>query len=78
MIDIGRAALVGIGIAIIGISIVIFISLASSNGSGIDCKETSSTTGEYRACIAFERCRTEFKGNPELSGSCIADIFLGR
>lgn len=74
-----RDALIGLGLAIIAIAIItIIVSVIGSGTNTSFCKETSDTTAEYRVCLAFERCRTEFKDNPELSGSCIADIITGR
>lgn len=69
------AVLIGIGIAVIGLAIIFLI--ASSGSTGIDdCRKTSATTAEYRGCIAVEQCRSDFKGNSQLIGSCIADVII--
>lgn len=72
-----QGALIGIGIVILGISLAVLLAISINNDNGTDrCKETSTTTAEYRGCIAVEQCRTDFEGNPKLIGSCIADVII--
>ena len=73
--EVMQAALIGFGIAVIGITIVIIIAINSGGGSD-RCKETSNTTAEYRGCIAVEKCRSDFEGNGTLIGDCIADVII--
>ncbi|KKN69262.1 hypothetical protein LCGC14_0442570 [marine sediment metagenome] len=60
------------------ISLIIIFSSNSNNSTDVRCKETSDTVGEYKACIAFQRCYDEFEDNIDLQASCIADLIQGR
>ena len=61
--------------AAISVTTVIFIS---SDDATDACRNNSITTDQYRACVAVENCRSEFKDNPQLIGSCFADLLTGR
>lgn len=73
-----KALIVTVSIITIGMVITVIIAVSVSNNNTDECKDISNTTSEYRACVAVEKCRSEFRPNSQLVGSCIADIITGR
>lgn len=67
-----------IGIVGIIVGAVIIMVIVSNTGGTDRCSEVSQTTAEYRGCVAYEQCHSDFEGNTKLIGSCIADIILDR
>ncbi len=54
----------------------LYIILDPTDRNSTDsCKDTSETVGEYRLCLALERCHDQFGDNSALRDDCLYNVF---
>ena len=62
-----------LGIAVVIALSIIFIGRDSTDDQ-TSCKDTSTTVGSYRLCLALEKCHDDFRDNSALRQDCLFNV----